>query len=334
MSNQNEPLLQIRDLCVTFLSGRRQIPAVQHLNLDMLPGRVLGLVGESGCGKSVTSLSIMGLNDMEFTRMSGSIKLEGRELLGLKEKQMRAIRGDRMSMVFQEPMTSLNPVYTVEQQLVETLLVHGEKDKNKAKARAREFLHMVGLADVERIAAAYPHRLSGGQRQRVMIAMALICNPALLIADEPTTALDVTIQAQVLDLITDLQKQLGMAILFITHDLGVIRQVADDVAVMYAGRVVEKASTEELFSHPMHPYTLGLMASRTDASRVSAQDRHLPCIPGNVPFPDQLPPGCAFAPRCNCMEASCDAAMPELVEVVPGHWVRCCKCPAEKEAHV
>ena len=330
MSEQS--LLQIRDLNVTFLSGRRYIPAVQHLDLDIMPGRVLGLVGESGCGKSVTSLSVMGLNDMEFCRVTGSIKLEGKELVGLSERQMQKIRGDRMSMVFQEPMTSLNPVYTVEQQLVETLEVHGEKNKSAAKEKAYEFLKLVGLSDVERIAKAYPHKLSGGQRQRVMIAMALICNPTLLIADEPTTALDVTIQAQVLDLITDLQKKLGMAILFITHDLGVISEVADDVAVMYAGRIVEMASAKELFEHPMHPYTQGLMASRTDASRTAGQDRHLPSIPGNVPFPDQLPAGCSFAPRCSCACEECDRAMPELLEVTPGHWVRCVRCPAGEEA--
>ena len=329
MSQENESLLKIRDLSVTFLSGKRLIPAVQHLDLDILPGHVLGLVGESGCGKSVTSLSIMGLNDMEFTRVSGSIQLEGKELVGLSERQMQHIRGDRMSMVFQEPMTSLNPVFTVGQQLVETLLVHGEKNKAAARQTALEFLRMVGLSDVERMMDTYPHKLSGGQRQRVMIAMALICKPALLIADEPTTALDVTIQAQVLDLIRDLMNERGTTLLLITHNLGIVAEMCDYVAVFYGGEIVEYGSKREIFKDPSHPYTIGLFGAVPSLN--SDGDRLKP-VEGIMPDPSDLPAGCKFHTRCPYATEACRNGDVPVVQLGGSHWCQCHHIEAVREA--
>jgi peptide/nickel transport system ATP-binding protein len=325
MEEQGEELLCIRGLNVVFDSDRRKIPAVQGLDLTLYRGRVMGLVGESGCGKSVTSLSVLGLLDSDFSRVTGSIRFEGQELVGLSDKQMQKLRGNRISMVFQEPMTSLNPVFTVCYQLSEVLMIHRHMSREKAREASLDLLDKVGLPDPERIADSYPHSLSGGQRQRVALAMALCCNPSLLIADEPTTALDVTIQAQVLDLLQKLQKEMGAAILFITHDLGVIAEVADDISVMYAGRVVESCAIADLFDDPLHPYTQGLLGSRSDAGDAPKEggDRRLPCIPGNVPSPDQLPQGCSFSPRCaHCMDI-CRERLPELCEEKPGHQVRC-----------
>ena len=322
----SEALLKIKDLFVTFDSNGRKIPAIQGVSMEIGKGRVMGLVGESGCGKSVTSLSIMDLLDHDFSKIEGSIKLGDTELVHMPAAEMQKIRGNKISMVFQEPMTSLNPVYTVEQQISEVLFLHQKKTPAEAHEIVIEMLKKVGLPDVERIARSYPHSLSGGQRQRVMIAMALCCQPLLLICDEPTTALDVTIQAQVLDLLRDLQSELGTSILFITHDLGVIAEIADDVSVMYAGRIVESASIETIFNKPMHPYTQGLMNSRTDISDdavVTGADRKLPCIPGNVPSPNNLPTGCSFAPRCAHCTEKCLQGMPDLNELEPGHSVRC-----------
>jgi len=318
-------LLNIQNLFVTFDSDRRKLPAVQGVNLQIHAGEVLGLVGESGCGKSVMSLSVMDLLDKEFAHISGSIKLEGRELLGLPEKEMNRLRGKRMSMIFQEPMTSLNPVFTVQQQIGEVLALHQNLSQDKCRAACLDMLRKVGLPDAEHVAVSYPHRLSGGQRQRVMIAMALCCEPALLVADEPTTALDVTIQAQVLSLLKSLQQELQTAILFISHDLGVIAEVADRIVVMYAGRVVEQGTVQEIFTNPKHPYTLGLMASRTfvDDAPGTGDSRKLPCIPGNVPSPDMLPDGCSFWPRCAYCTEQCKSEMPQLTALGEGHLVRC-----------
>ncbi|MDO4357589.1 MAG: ABC transporter ATP-binding protein [Clostridia bacterium] len=322
----SETLLKISDLFVTFDSDGRKIPAIQGVSLQIQKGRVLGLVGESGCGKSVTSLSIMDLLDHEFSHIEGSIQLGDTELVHMPVTEMQKIRGNKISMVFQEPMTSLNPVYTVDQQISEVLMLHQNKSAAEAHGIVVEMLKKVGLADPERIARSYPHSLSGGQRQRVMIAMALCCQPLLLICDEPTTALDVTIQAQVLDLLRDLQRETGTSILFITHDLGVIAEIADDVAVMYAGRIVETTDIETIFDTPLHPYTQGLMASRTDVGEgeiFTGSNRKLPCIPGNVPTPNNLPKGCSFAPRCDRCMGKCMESMPELFDAGNGHMVRC-----------
>ena len=321
---EHASLLSIRDLRVTFDSDKRVLPAVQGVNLDIQPGTVLGLVGESGCGKSVTALAVMDLLDREFAHVSGSVKLEGKELIGLSEKEMNRLRGNRMSMIFQEPMTSLNPVFTVNRQIGEALILHQNLSREQSHAACLAMLEKVGLPDPKRIARSYPHSLSGGQRQRVMIAMALCCRPVLLVADEPTTALDVTIQAQVLLLLKSLQRELNTAILFISHDLGVIAEVADQIAVMYAGRIVESGTVQTIFQNPLHPYTLGLMASRSGVDDPpDGRSRKLPCIPGNVPSPDRLPGGCSFHPRCEkCMDR-CREAMPELYQMEDGHLVRC-----------
>ena len=322
----SETLLKIKDLFVTFDSDGRKIPAIQGVSLEIQKGRVMGLVGESGCGKSVTSLSIMDLLDHDFSHIDGSIKLGDTELVHMPVSEMQKIRGNKISMVFQEPMTSLNPVYTVEHQIAEVLILHQNKTAAEAHEIVVEMLKKVGLPDPERIARSYPHSLSGGQRQRVMIAMALCCQPLLLICDEPTTALDVTIQAQVLDLLRGLQSEMGTSILVITHDLGVIAEIADDVSVMYAGRIVETSDIQTVFDQPLHPYTQGLMASRTDVSEgeiFTGANRKLPCIPGNVPTPNNLPKGCSFAPRCSKCMGKCMESMPELVDVGNGHQVRC-----------
>ncbi|MDR2658309.1 MAG: ABC transporter ATP-binding protein [Oscillospiraceae bacterium] len=317
-------LLEISNLHVTFAVGRRRIPAVQGVSLSLRSGGVLGLVGESGCGKSVTSLAVMALLEKDTASVEGSVRLEERELIGLPYKEMNRLRGSRMSMVFQEPMTCLNPVLTIGQQIEEVLQVHQNLTKRGARDLCVRMLAKVGLPDPERVAKSYPHRLSGGQRQRAMIASALCCKPVLLIADEPTTALDVTVQSQVLALLQELQSELGTAILFISHDLGVIAQMADRVAVMYAGRVVEQGSTAELYANPLHPYTRGLLASRTRLDDLgSSAGRRLPSIQGNVPSPDQLPEGCSFGPRCQYCDGRCQRGMPELTDEGEGHLVRC-----------
>jgi peptide/nickel transport system ATP-binding protein len=319
------PLLEIKSLVTAFHTPAGRIPAVDGVSLAIPRGRTLGLVGESGCGKSVTAMSILRLVAAPGKIESGEILLAGEEggenLVTLPEPRLRAIRGGRIGMIFQEPMTSLNPVFTVGDQIAEAVQLHRSVGRAAARARALEMLRLVRVADPEQRLDAYPHQLSGGMRQRVMIAMALACEPDLVIADEPTTALDVTIQAQILELLSDLRKRLGTAILLITHDLGVVAETCDEVAVMYAGRIVERAPTMELFSRPRHPYTIGLLRARTDGRH---NGEPLETIPGMVPPPTDFPAGCRFHPRCgHVRERRCTTEMPELREVSPAHLVRC-----------
>jgi peptide/nickel transport system ATP-binding protein/oligopeptide transport system ATP-binding protein len=292
-------------------------------------GRTLGIVGESGCGKSVLSLSVMRLLPPNGRIASGRVLLEGTDLASLSANAMRDVRGGRIAMIFQEPMTSLNPVHTVGYQIVEALRVHTAHPARELRARAIEALRHVRIPAPERRFDEYPHQLSGGMRQRVMIAMALSCDPALLIADEPTTALDVTVQAEILDLLRALQAETGMAIILITHDLGVVAEMADDVAVMYAGRVVEHAPAGELFANPQHPYTLGLLSS---IPRLDSDTALLPAIAGRVPAPHALPTGCRFHPRCVFSGPDCRAAAPELRSVGPDHRAACHFAPVEQHA--
>ncbi len=303
------PLLEIKDLRTYFFGKGRVFKAVDGVSLAVDDGETVALVGESGCGKSVTALSILGLvPDPPGRIVGGEILFEGRDLRRLDAPSLRAVRGNRIGMIFQEPMTSLNPVFTIGNQIVEAIREHRPIGHAAARRRAAELLAVVGLADPERLLDEYPHRLSGGMRQRVMIAMALSCEPKLLIADEPTTALDVTTQAQILKLLAKLQRDLGMAMLIITHDLGVVAQAASRVAVMYAGRKVEEASVEDLFARPLHPYTKGLLSSLPNPERDASHDGKPPPLPeiaGMVPSLDDLPPGCAFAPRCPIAEAAC-----------------------------
>ena len=323
-----EPLLKVEDLAVDFhVSGTVQ-RALQGVSLTLKRGRTLGLVGESGCGKSVTSLSIMRLLPQPPGHYAGGrILLEGRDLLSLPEREMRALRGGRIGMIFQEPMTSLNPVYTCGEQIVESLVVHSGLSSKAAMDRAVELLDLVGLPSPRERAHDYPHQLSGGQRQRVMIALALANDPDLLIADEPTTALDVTIQAQILDLMTDLRERTGAAVLLVTHDLGVVAQTCDDVVVMYAGGVVEQAPTEALFSDPQHPYTIGLMAA---VPRIDAIVDRLSTIAGSVPPPWATLNGCRFASRCPLADDRCRSAVPPLREIDLDHAVACWHAPIEE----
>ncbi len=316
-------LLRVRNLITSFNTSEGQVVAVNGVDIDIKEGRVLGVVGESGCGKSVTSLSIMRLLPKSNGIIAaGIIEYNGQDIVQLSEAEMRNIRGNEIAMIFQEPMTALNPVLPVGEQIGEALEIHQSLTLKSRENRLRciELLKMVGIPRAEEIVDEYPHQLSGGMRQRVMIAIALSCHPRLLIADEPTTALDVTIQAQVLDLIRQLKKQLGMAIMFITHDLGVIAEMADDVIVMYAGKIVEEADTYTLFTNPRHPYTQGLLASRPDKMK---RDEKLHCIRGMVPSPLDMPPGCAFAPRCDHCLPACYQAMPRLKDIEPNHRIRC-----------
>nr|BAL52537.1 peptide/nickel transport system ATP-binding protein [uncultured Chloroflexota bacterium] len=318
------PLLRIHNLKTYFFTEDGIVKAVDGVDLEVYPGEVLGLVGESGCGKSVTSLSIMRLIAPPGRIIEGEIWFDGRNLLELSEKEMIAIRGNRISMIFQQPQTALNPVFRVGDQIAEVLQVHQNMDSRTGWQRAIELLRMVGIPDAERRAQSYPHELSGGMAQRVMIAMALACQPALLIADEPTTALDVTIQAQILDLMRNLRRQTNAAIILITHDLGVVAEMAERIAVMYAGQVVEQAGVNAIFENPLHPYTRGLLESIPILGEFKER---LAAIPGNVPNLIHLPPGCRFAPRCQARQQYgleiCDQQMPSLEEISPGHQVRC-----------
>ncbi len=320
-------LLSVRDLVTSFRTDTGPLRAVDGVSLDVPEGATVGLVGESGCGKSVTALSILRLVPSPPGRVeSGSIKFNGRDLLTLKEREMRDIRGNDISMIFQEPMTSLNPVYTVGAQIVEAIRLHQKKSRREARDRAIAMLRLVGIASPETNVEAYPHQLSGGQRQRVMIAMALACEPKLLIADEPTTALDVTIQAQILELLRRLQKQLGMSILLITHDLGVVAENADHVLVMYAGKIVESAPVAEIFARPLHPYTRGLLDSLPKVGvhhDPSGPRQRLATIEGMVPDMRKLPPGCRFADRCSMAIEACVKEEPALVDVGEGRLSRC-----------
>jgi peptide/nickel transport system ATP-binding protein len=322
-----DKLLDVRGLRTHFHTDRGLFRAVDGIDFSVERGRTVGLVGESGCGKSVTSLSVMGLVASPPGRVEAdSIRFEGRDVLGLSADERRKLRGGKMSMIFQEPMTSLNPVHTIGQQIVEAILAHSTMSPTAAKARAVEMLDLVRIPSAAERVDDYPHRLSGGMRQRVMIAMALACEPALLIADGPTTALDVTIQAQILDLLQDLQRRLGMAILIITHDLGVIAEVADEVLVMYAGKIVESAPVAALFADPQHPYTIGLLGS---IPRIEIDRERLSTIEGTVPSPNNQPKGCRFAPRCPFADPRCHAEPPPLRNIGADHQVACWKAPVE-----
>ncbi len=319
----HDPVLEVRDLRTYFHTEEGVARAVDGVSFAVGRGQTLGLVGESGCGKSVSAFSIMRLVPEPPGRIEdGQILLKGRDLLALDEEEMRQVRGDDIAMIFQEPMTSLNPVLTCGFQIAEAVVLHQQVPRPEARARAIEMLRLVGIPAPEQRIDEYPHQLSGGMRQRVMIAMALSCNPDVLIADEPTTALDVTIQAQILALLESLQESLQMAIVMITHDLGVIAETADQVAVMYAGQIVEYAETEALFTHPRHPYTRGLLRS---IPRLDAEQERLDIIPGVVPDARVFPPGCRFAPRCSLADAHCRAEAPPLEEVEAGHWTSCWK---------
>jgi oligopeptide/dipeptide ABC transporter ATP-binding protein len=316
-----DPLLSIDDLTVQFRTDLGWSTAVEKVSFDIADGESIGLVGESGSGKSVTALSILRLHARDVTRFpSGSIRYAGRDLLGANERDLRAMRGRDIAMVFQDPMSSLNPVLTICDQICEPLRLHQGLSSSDARRRAIELLDLVRISDAARRVDEYPHRLSGGMRQRVMIAMAIACRPRLLIADEPTTALDVTIQAQILELLRDLRAELGMAVLLISHDLGVIAEFAERVVVMYAGRIVEDAPVDVLFRTPRHPYTEGLMAS---APPLEGGGERLYGIPWRIPDPDEVIAGCRFGPRCAYVEAICRVAPPELVSVDGAHRVRC-----------
>ncbi|WIM11475.1 ABC transporter ATP-binding protein [Enhydrobacter sp.] len=321
-------LLEVDDLGTWFYTRQGIVKAVDGVDFKVTSGETLAIVGESGCGKSMTALSLMRLVPEPPGRIvSGSIRLGGRDLLTLGEEEMRKVRGNEISMIFQEPMTSLNPVMTIGKQITEALTLHRSLNRKQAMKRAIEMLDLVRIPEPKQRAKEYPHQLSGGMRQRAMIAMALACNPKVLIADEPTTALDVTIQAQILDLIVDLQREFGAAVLLITHDLGVVAETAHRVIVMYAGRKVEEAEVGELFARPLHPYTSGLMASipRLDLMRGEGKrnDARLQEIPGIVPPLFALPPGCAFAPRCPKADDLCRRERPDYKEKRPGHWAAC-----------
>jgi oligopeptide/dipeptide ABC transporter ATP-binding protein len=319
-----QPLLEIHNLKTYFYTEDGVVRAVDGVDFNVYPGEVLGIVGESGCGKSVTSLSIMRLISQPGKIVEGEILYEGKDLLKLSDTEMMAMRGNRISMIFQQPQTSLNPVFRVGEQISEVLNIHQDFGKEAGKKRAIELLKLVGIPDAERRAEAFPHELSGGMAQRVMIAMALACVPDLLIADEPTTALDVTIQAQILDLMRNMRSQLGAAVILITHDLGVIAEMANRVAVMYAGEIVEQTDVISLFKEPLHPYTVGLIGSTPVLGQLREK---LEVIPGTVPNLVNLPSGCRFQPRCQaCVKYNmsiCTEKRPDLIQTVKGHKIRC-----------
>lgn len=316
-----ESLLKIENLQTHFFTERGQIPATNGVDIIVNQGEILGIVGESGCGKSVTSLSVMGLVPFPPGKIvGGKIMFKGEDLVKASEKRMREIRGNEIAMIFQEPMTSLNPVYTVGDQISEVILLHTRLSKKAARMKAIEMLRMVGIPRSEEIFDEYPHQLSGGMRQRVMIAMAFVCNPLLLIADEPTTALDVTIQAQILDLMQSLNRENGTAIMLITHDLGVVAEMCQRVVVMYAGSVFEEGDVRSILKGPKHPYTIGLLHS---IPKLEESTDRLYSIPGNVPVPGSIIQGCRFAPRCAHAMDKCHLEMPELKTLGAGHKSRC-----------
>src|SRR5450631_79805 len=315
--------LRVRDLSVRFVTRERTVRAVEGVSFEVKPGEVVGLVGESGCGKSVTSLAILGLQEKPAGRLTGSIQLGESELVGMPESGLRKIRGNRISMIFQDPQTSLNPYLRIGEQLGEVLELHRGLRGVAARARMLEILSQVGIPGEERL-RAYPHQLSGGMRQRVCIAMALLCDPELLIADEPTTMLDVTIQAQILDLLRSLRQETGTAIILITHDLGVVAELADDVVVMYAGRIVERASVAALFAEPQHPYTVGLLGS---IPRLDIEQERLAAIEGQVPNPLAPVTGCRFHPRCPFVIERCRHEDPPLFDLGSGHASACWRAP-------
>ncbi len=320
--NKKAPLLEIQDLRVLFPVHKKWLPAVDGVNLSIRPGEITGVVGESGSGKSVMSQSILRLRDHDTAvKYEGEILFEGENLLKKPLDQMRGIRGERISIIFQDPLNSLSPVHTVGMQLSEILMLHKSMTKQEARERVVQMLEMTGIPNPENCIRKYPYELSGGMQQRVMIAMALACEPKLLIADEPTTALDVTIQEQILHLIRDLNEKLGMSVLFITHDMGAVAQLCHSVKVMYLGQVVESASTERLFENPLHPYTRGLLACIPHLQ--VERGKSLPVISGTVPSLSKIPQGCHFCTRCEDKDERCEKEQPPLVEAEPGHLVKC-----------
>ncbi|RUW54441.1 ABC transporter ATP-binding protein [Mesorhizobium sp. M1A.F.Ca.ET.072.01.1.1] len=319
---ENDVLLDVRNLETHFFGEDSVTHALSGISFQVKKGETLGIVGESGCGKSVTALSILRLLPKLSARtVGGEVRFHGRDLLKLSEREMRKIRGDRIAMIFQEPMTSLNPVHTIGRQIGEAVQIHMKASSSEAMERAKEMLRLVRIADPDRRVRNYPHEMSGGMRQRAMIAMALACSPELLIADEPTTALDVTIQAQILRLVLELKERIGTAVMLITHDLGVVAETCQRVIVMYAGRIVEQATVEELFARPAHPYTQGLMRSVPDRRR--GRQRRLAEIPGIVPSLREPIAGCSFAPRCPFAIDVCREKAPSLLDVKPGHTAAC-----------
>ncbi len=324
----SDPLVEIENLKVIFHGDRGSAThAVDGLDLTIQRGQTLGLVGESGCGKPATALSVMGLLPKASAEVSGRIRFDGADLLSLPDREMRSLRGDRLAMIFQEPMTSLNPSFSIGEQIAESLVRHRGLSRGEARARTIELLRLVKIPSPEQRVDDYPHRLSGGMRQRAMIALALACDPELLIADEPTTALDVTIQAQILELMRDLKASTGIAIILITHDLGVVAEICDHVAVMYAGEIVEYAPVGALFAAPQHPYTIGLLGS---IPRFDAKAEELAAIEGMVPSLAELPTGCRFAARCPLVRERCRQTSPPLAAVGPGHRSRCIRAPLEQ----
>ncbi len=324
MEDNRKNILEVKNLHTYFYTDSGVVKSVDGVDFELKEGSTLGIVGESGSGKSVTSLSIMGLLTGTTGKIAeGEILLEGKDIAHISEEEKRKLRGSQISMIFQEPMTSLNPVMKIGKQLTECILQHQDISKEEAWKKAEDMLRRTGVPRVEHMMKEYPFQLSGGQRQRVMIAMALVCGPKILIADEPTTALDVTIQAQILDLMNGLKKAIGTSILFITHDLGVVAEVCDEVVVMYCGRVVEKGDVVELFTHPSHPYTIGLLNS---IPKLGEAVEELEAIPGNVPNPKYMPKGCKFAPRCSRAFAKCHEEEPGFYEVGNGHVSRCWLC--------
>lgn len=326
-----EKLVEIKNLKVSFFQDGILTPVVREVSMDVFKGETLGLVGESGCGKSITAKSIMKLiPDPPGKINGGEVLVNGKNVLEMSEQELQQFRGDTVSMIFQEPMTALNPLYTCGNQIMESLLSHNKISKKEARTRALSLLELVGVPSPEHRMRAYPHELSGGMRQRIMIAMALSCGPKLLIADEPTTALDPTIQAQILRLIKQLQKKLSMSVLLITHDLGIVAENCDRVIVMYAGQIVEIADVRELYSNPAHPYTSGLLKA---IPRMDSKVDSLYSIKGAVPRFNQMPQGCAFAPRCPCFSEKCASESPELAEVGYKHYARCVMALQENKEH-
>ena len=326
-ASSHEAVLRVEGLAVGVGPLDKRVSLVEDISLEIHPGRTLCVVGESGCGKSLTSLAIMGLlATPPLSVTAGRVMFEGRDLLTMDPRERADLRGDRMTMIFQEPMTSLNPAFTIGDQIAEVVERHRKVSKDEARKVALDMLKRVRIPSPEKRLAEYPHQMSGGMRQRVMIAMALANGPRLLIADEPTTALDVTIQAQILSLIRNLQRETGTALLLITHDLGVVAEVADEVAVMYAGRIVERGPVRDIFEDPQHPYTIGLMGSLPS---LAGDQGRLVTIPGSVPAPERMPRGCRFAPRCPFVIAGCLTDQPPLIEVEPGHSAACIRAPLE-----
>ncbi|QUH20988.1 ABC transporter ATP-binding protein [Alkaliphilus sp. B6464] len=314
-------LLEVKNLKTHFYTEDGVVPAVNGVDFNLKPGQTLGIVGESGCGKSITSMSIMRLIPTPPGKIvDGEIIFDDKNIVELSESEMRRIRGNDIAMIFQEPMTSLNPVFTIGSQIMEAIMLHQNMDKKAAREKCIEMLKIVGIPRAEEVVDDYPHQFSGGMRQRAMIAMALSCNPKLLIADEPTTALDVTIQAQIIELMKELKEKLNTAIMLITHDLGVVAEMADHVIVMYAGRVVEEAEVVDLFKKPKHPYTVGLMKSKPS---LEGGAKRLDVIPGSVPNPLAMPEGCSFHPRCSHAMEICQSKVPELKSIDTGRKVRC-----------